>query len=239
MQVRGISLVELLISIGIVAILAALLIPTFNGIRGINRQTGCVANLRAIGVGQAAYAAEHNGDWAWAGDINVRNDGFYRQSYELIHAAGPSRWPGLGKIYKTGTVPPKTFFCPEDRSARIRRAFEQIPSWEASLSMTISSSYLLRTHEQTEGYIHLGRKLMDLSQRAVVACYFNYEPANAPSGWRVLNYHSAGWPTLYGDGSVHITAIPSFIDRTSPPTIQGNAALQIRLWEEMDRHRSQ
>ncbi len=233
---RGVSLVEVLVSIGIITVLAALIFPTAKGVRSMSRQTQCVAHLRAIGVGQAAYAAENNGDWAWVGNINAVNDSFYRQSYELLHAANPSRWPGLGKIYKTGTVPPETFFCPEDKSARIRRAFEQIPSWEGSLSMTISSTYLLRAHEQTEGYVHLGRKLRDLTRRAVAACYFNYEPEGARSGWRVLNYHSAGWPTLYGDGSVRIVPIPSFINRSAPPTIQGNSSLQIRIWEEMDRY---
>ena len=56
---RGFSLVELLVVIGIIAILLALLFPTFAKVREQSRRTKCLANLRSIGQAMFMYANGH------------------------------------------------------------------------------------------------------------------------------------------------------------------------------------
>lgn len=225
---------ELLVSITVIIALVALAFPASQGMRARTQQIQCVVNLQAIGVGHAIYAGQNNGDWAWVGDINARNDIFYRNSYEFLYY--PKKWPGLGKIYQTDSVQKQHFFCPSDKSARVVRAFRDLPNWVPDPSMSITATYLTRTHEQTENYEPLGKKLGDISRRAVFACYFQYDPSSKTesSPMRVLNYHPGGWPTLYGDGSVKVVPIPNFIDPKNPPTIQSVSSLQIRIWNEMD-----
>lgn len=53
---RAFSLVELLVVIGIIAILLALLFPAFAKVREQSRRTKCLANLRSIGQALFVYA---------------------------------------------------------------------------------------------------------------------------------------------------------------------------------------
>ncbi len=73
----GFTLVELLVSIAIVAILASLLLSAANKVRAASQNVTCVNNLRQFGIGIAAYMGENNGQiyptcpqssWFWLGD---------------------------------------------------------------------------------------------------------------------------------------------------------------------------
>lgn len=58
---RGFTLVELLIVVGIIALLAALLLPTFMQARERARRTACLSNLRQIGAALTAYTQDYDG----------------------------------------------------------------------------------------------------------------------------------------------------------------------------------
>ncbi len=58
---RGVTLVEIVVSIGVIAILAVLLLSSMKQVAETRSITVCVANLKQIGVGHAAYGADHQG----------------------------------------------------------------------------------------------------------------------------------------------------------------------------------
>jgi len=62
MRRRGFTLIELLVVVSIIAVLAALLLPSISAVRASARQMQCVANLRQVGVAALSYA----GDWEGA-----------------------------------------------------------------------------------------------------------------------------------------------------------------------------
>ncbi len=57
---RGFTAIELMAVTGVVALLAALLIPAVQSAREAARRAQCVANLRQIGVAMNTYHASHN-----------------------------------------------------------------------------------------------------------------------------------------------------------------------------------
>lgn len=58
---RAFTLIEALVVVGIVAVLAALIFPTFSSVSMRARDSKSIANLRIVGSHLFAYAADHNG----------------------------------------------------------------------------------------------------------------------------------------------------------------------------------
>jgi prepilin-type N-terminal cleavage/methylation domain-containing protein/prepilin-type processing-associated H-X9-DG protein len=57
-RISGFTLVELLVVIGIIAVLIAILLPALNKARAQARATQCLSNMRQVGIGLQAYVVE-------------------------------------------------------------------------------------------------------------------------------------------------------------------------------------
>jgi len=85
MSRRAFTLVELLVVIGIIALLVAILLPALTAAREMARRTACASNLRQLALAVHLYAADFQGRLPFANSATLESDG---------------RWTGAGWLYK-------------------------------------------------------------------------------------------------------------------------------------------
>ena len=125
---RGFSLIELLVVIGVIAILLSLLFPALSLAWGHARLVNCQSNLRQVGQALVMYANENNGwlipvDKDETGEGGVRGFGTLREPKD--------RWPAI--VFKVKGPPvetddpadytPKVMICPADLEAAFAHTY--------------------------------------------------------------------------------------------------------------------
>jgi prepilin-type N-terminal cleavage/methylation domain-containing protein len=105
----GFTLVEMLVVVGLLALLAALLVPSASRARERARGVQCMSNLRQIGAGFIAYATDNEG-WfpAPAGWQGVFPE-------DWVHWQ-PGRDPARGSVMKYLRGDTKVLVCPSGPS---------------------------------------------------------------------------------------------------------------------------
>lgn len=108
-DLRAFTLVELLVVVAVAGVLAAIAVPIYQRIAESGRATGCVGNLRQLGIGLSAYLGDHNmilptlraGRSSLADDVPVIDKTFDKYVREKRVFACPADRTGFAE--KTGT----------------------------------------------------------------------------------------------------------------------------------------
>ncbi len=97
----GFSVVELLVALGVIAIISAVLFPVFVTARRDARMTACASNLHQVGLSLRMYANDNNGDYP-PNNVYIR---------DAVGDHGQLVW-GLLTPYTHNT---QVFHCPDER----------------------------------------------------------------------------------------------------------------------------
>ncbi len=137
---RGFTLVDVLITVTIIGVLIAILLPTISGVQETARRVACRSNVRQIGLGVSMYADAHAGflppsvflpfTQAVATEGSRLTAGAQPQQMvtlrlgpEAAQSMIPSAslaitraWDGLGILYQARYQPAeKVFYCPSHK----------------------------------------------------------------------------------------------------------------------------
>lgn len=232
---RVFTLIELLVVVAIIAILAALLLPSLASAREMAKQTRCSANLRQIGGGVNMYADDWNGEWPRYITTTAGLDvGSWTTCVMYSNESGDWRWEALGRLLGGGYIPTKNvFFCPCDS---IYGSYLARRDWNNPVNMAYWASYCLRGYNQSYSVEKPGKKIANIGSRALAGCFFMYSSTNSRlvPGFHKVHYSI---PALYGDGHVKVANYPSIYSPYAPTDVWSTTSVQRNFWDSFDSQR--
>jgi prepilin-type N-terminal cleavage/methylation domain-containing protein len=114
MSDKGFTLVDLLVSISVIAILIAIMLPSISGVRELTRRVICASNTRQIGLGIAMYAEDYKGDLPYSEYVAKFRTASQPHNMIIVRAESDStKWDGLGLLFASDYLNAgQVFYCP-------------------------------------------------------------------------------------------------------------------------------
>jgi prepilin-type N-terminal cleavage/methylation domain-containing protein/prepilin-type processing-associated H-X9-DG protein len=138
---NGFTLVELLVVVGIIAVLIALLLPSLNRAREHARRTVCLSNLRQLAQAVMMYNNENNGRFPAQGSGQHDDDWIFWEN-----EPGFARNPDEGALvrYLGGHFIAEAYQCPSDVIDNHRKTFDSnaAHSWGTPLISYTVNNYI-------------------------------------------------------------------------------------------------
>lgn len=145
MKSRAFTLIELLVVITIIAILAALLFPTFAQAKFAAKKTQDISNLRQIGIATGIYMADYDDYFPYAVDTSDK----YRPEiwdHEPEFQAQIPTLPLMNEALQPYVKNQDIFKCPLDTGTKVLDSHPDIPfATSPSVAKVYGLSYLFRT----------------------------------------------------------------------------------------------
>jgi prepilin-type N-terminal cleavage/methylation domain-containing protein len=113
---RGFTLVELLVVIGIIAVLVGILLPTLTRAREAANRTACLSNMRQLGTALLEYSNKYKGGYIPIGYMIASGSHQRAWNYAALYNRPPNYGPViLGYLVEARLIRDgKTYYCPSE-----------------------------------------------------------------------------------------------------------------------------
>ncbi len=229
--VRGFSLIDVLVTMAVIAVLLSILTPSLSSIRETARQVICRSNIRQLGIGVTQFAAEH-GDRVPPSVYVPEGSGTLAPWETMTLRIAPgSKWDGLGHLYEGEyTSAAQVFHCPSHTGNHRYQVYA--PSWASESGLLVGNFQYrgraeIRPGSSTDRLSGMSGGTSLISDGFRTQSDFNHQiGANL---FRADN--SVAWfSDREGTFSTRFSELPK--DTASSPP---NASLVQLLWQALDR----
>ena len=182
---RALTLVELLVTISMIALLAGLLLPQLGRGRDLAKLTICKTRLHNVGIGLLAYASTH-GSFLPVGELLSRrvDEVYCNPQPELIAALAPDYVENNENFYCPSELEPEFAFTPANVDAG------NIGYFYFSCRSAPDNTYLAQFLWRPGGvsWPRLLNTRMDPATWVMSDCWLSGEPSPHPGYKRGVNY---------------------------------------------------
>ncbi len=151
---RAFTLTDVLVSLGVMALMIGILLPAMGSVRSAAEQVVCGSNLRQIGMGVVIYADSNRDQLPpsiMAGSIDLADVLPPQNSTALHMSMGNSIalrfdigvgdngwWDGLGALYDSGVLEtPELFYCPSHDGPHTYR--DNAEAWKSEHNLIVGN----------------------------------------------------------------------------------------------------
>ena len=226
---RGFTLIELLVVIAIIAILAAILFPTFSRARENAKKTSCMNNLKQLGLGFAQYVSDYDRTYPGAGQYQ----GWTKEGHWVGGSAASSmrsNYPNDDQLTTTVALPEKGGLFPYIKNTQVYVCPSSPDGEFTGLNYSMNCA-ISGIKDSAISNTDVANIILLVDEDKANDGYF-WAKNHANSTDALTKLHNDGGNLLLADGHVKFYPFARFPLNSANGTLKSDMTSQPRFWDK-------